>query len=100
MFSYKPFYRTLKKKGISQYLLRHMGISPTVLTSIRNGKSISLYTLNRLCLLLDCKPKDIVKYTRTEEEIKMLKRDFIPTHRIDVHKRKLKSDEKMSNYGK
>ncbi|MBQ6217666.1 MAG: helix-turn-helix domain-containing protein [Erysipelotrichaceae bacterium] len=98
MISYKPFYKTLKKKGISQYLLRHMGISPTVLTSIRNGRSISLYTLNRLCLLLNCKLNDIVKYTRTEEEIEMLKKDFVPTHRVDAHKKKLKSDKKMSDY--
>ena len=92
MISYKPFYRTLKKKGITQYLLKHMGVSSEVFTSLKHNRSISMHTVNKLCHLLDCDIKDIVKIIKTDEEMEILKYDFKPTHRFDIHKKDLKSD--------
>ena len=54
----------LKKAGYTTTRLRKEGIiGEGTLTRIRQGKMISLDTLDVLCLLLACKPMDILEYT-------------------------------------
>jgi len=100
MISYKPFYKTLKKKDMSQYILKRMGVSSCVLESIKAGNSITLYSVNKLCLLLDCEPSDIYEIIKTDEEVDMLKKFFVLPYREDIHKNRLKSQIRFDKVGK
>lgn len=60
MISYKPFFDTLKKKGISQYKLEtEYGVSKGTVDNLRHNRSITLYTVEEFCRMLDCEPWDI-----------------------------------------
>ena len=60
MIDYGPLWRTMERKGISQYQLLKAGIDNKTLDSLKKGKNITLLTLEKLCLILDCTPNDIV----------------------------------------
>lgn len=63
MISYKPFFKTLEKKGISQYeLLYIMRFSGGTLDSLRKNKNITLGTLEKICQTLKCKPCDVFEF--------------------------------------
>ena len=65
MISYKPFYNTLFKKGITEYyLIFKQGFSANTLHRIKNGKAISTKTLDALCYVLDCEVSDIIKFEK------------------------------------
>ncbi len=62
MISYKPLFKTMKAKGISQYnLINDHGISASLLDKFRHGKNVNVSTLADLCKILDCKIEDIVE---------------------------------------
>lgn len=64
MFNYNPFWETLKIKNISQYqLIKKFHVSTGTLDDLRKNKSITVYTLQKLCLILDCTPNDILEIT-------------------------------------
>ena len=59
MISYKPFYDTLFKKGITEYqLIYKQGLSANTLHRMKHGKAISTKTINTLCFILDCNVSD------------------------------------------
>ena len=63
MIVYDRFWETMKRKGISQYkLLKEYGFSSGQLDRIRRGESITMYTLNTLCEILNCQVEDSVEY--------------------------------------
>ncbi len=63
MISYKPFYRTLLEKGITEYhLIYKEGVSANILHRMRHGKNITMKTLDTLCFILDCEVSDIIEY--------------------------------------
>lgn len=69
MFNYNPFWQTLKNKNISQYkLINDYHISSGTLDDLRKNKSITVYTLHKLCLILDCTPNDILEIKPDELE--------------------------------
>ena len=60
MISYRPFFETIKRKGISQYSLENeYNISKGTLDSLRQNKNITLSTVENLCDKLNCEPWDI-----------------------------------------
>ncbi len=60
MISYEPFFTTIKRKGITQYQLENdYLLSKGTLDRLRNNKNISLYTLEYICKLIDCKPDEV-----------------------------------------
>lgn len=62
MFSYSPLWQTLEQKGITQYqLIKDYNFSTGTLDALRKNKSVTVNTLETLCLLLDCTPNDILK---------------------------------------
>lgn len=64
MFNYNPLWETLKQKNISQYqLIKKYHVSTGTLDDLRKNKSITVYTLHKLCLILDCTPNDILEIT-------------------------------------
>lgn len=52
----------MKSKGISQYKLLKSGIDNRTLDSLKNDKNITLLTVEKLCMILDCTPNDIVAF--------------------------------------
>lgn len=62
MFNYSPLWDTLERKGITQYqLIKEHGFSTGTLDALRKNKSVTVNTIETLCLLLDCTPNDILK---------------------------------------
>ena len=67
MISYKPFYETLFKNGLTEYyLIFKQGFSANTLHRIKKGEAISTKTLDALCFALECDVSDIIKF-ETEE---------------------------------
>ena len=65
MISYKPFYETLYKKGLTEYyLIFKQGFSANTLHRIKQGKAISTKTLDTLCYVLDCEIGDIIRFEK------------------------------------
>lgn len=65
MISYEPLWRTMKERGINQYILIYkMGFSAYTITNLKRNKSITMNTLERLCNVLECTPNDIVEFIK------------------------------------
>ncbi len=65
MISYKPFYETLFKKGLTEYyLIFKQGFSAHTIHRIKKGEAISTKTLDALCYALDCEVCDIIKFEK------------------------------------
>ncbi len=53
----------MKEKEISQYyLLKKCGIDNKTLASIKKNGNITVLTLEKLCVALDCTPNDILQF--------------------------------------
>lgn len=69
MISYAKLWRTMKRKGVSQYKLIHEhGFSTGQLDRLRKNENINVYTLNSLCKVLDCAIEDIITYIPDPED--------------------------------
>lgn len=67
IISFKPFWETLNKKGITQYeLINDYGFSTGTLDSLRKNSSITLNTLEDICILLNCEIWDVVEFVKNE----------------------------------
>ncbi|MBR5947585.1 MAG: helix-turn-helix domain-containing protein [Clostridia bacterium] len=62
MISYAPLWKTMREKGISQYRLLRAGIDNKTLDALKKGRNITLLTLEKLCLILDCSPNEVVEF--------------------------------------
>ena len=68
MISYRPFYATLLKRGITEYhLIYKEGVSANILHRMRHGENITMKTLDTLCFILDCDVSDVIEYVRDQE---------------------------------
>lgn len=65
MISYRPFYNTLYRKGVTEYeLIFKHGISANTLYRMKQGKAITTTTLDTLCFILDCPVSDVIEYEK------------------------------------
>ena len=65
MISYKPFYETLFKKGLTEYyLIFKQGFSANTFHRMKKGEAISTKTLDALCYALECDVNDIIKFEK------------------------------------
>ena len=64
MIDYSPLWLTMERKGVSQYQLIRSGIDNKALDSLKKGRNITLLTLEKLCLILECSPNEIVRFVR------------------------------------
>ncbi|KEZ91166.1 helix-turn-helix domain-containing protein [Lacrimispora celerecrescens] len=68
MISYDPLWRTLKLKGVSTYKLRKdYNFSKGTLDRLKQGKNITMETLNCLCEILECDVCDVIQYRREKK---------------------------------
>jgi len=63
LICFDRLWKTIEKKGISQYrLTKEFGVSNGQLDRLRKNQSVSTYTLNKLCAILDCRLEEIAEY--------------------------------------
>lgn len=90
MISYEPFWATMEKRGFTSYqLIYYWQISSNTLRRMRHNEAISSNTLNELCLILDCRVEDIMKFEASEEEMEKL-----ADRKKDIAERKSKYKKK------
>ena len=64
MISYAPLWETMLNKGITTYtLINKYGINPRTINNLKHNKGITVFTLERLCEILECTPNDIIIFT-------------------------------------
>ena len=67
MISYKPFYDTLLREGITEYeLIFKHGISANTIHRMKKGKAITTTTLDTLCFILNCSVEEILYHDKTQ----------------------------------
>lgn len=63
MISYKPLWETMRQKGITTYaLINKHGIPSSTVHGLKHNKNITMYTLERLCKILNCTADNIVTF--------------------------------------
>ena len=69
MISYRPFYETLLRKGVTEYYLIYKeGMDSKTIHRMKDGKAITTTTtLNTLCEILDCRVEDILEYVPDQD---------------------------------
>lgn len=72
MISYRPFYQTLFRKGITEYALifKH-GISANTIHRMKHGAAITTKTLDELCDILECPVSDILEHIPDDTDDKL-----------------------------
>lgn len=61
--SYEKLFNLLKTRGKTEYYLRQNGISPSILSKLKNKTGgLDHRTIDKLCKLLNCQPGDIMEY--------------------------------------
>ena len=67
MIVYTPLRDTMKKRGISTYaLINKYNISSSTINRLRHNKGVTTQLIDDLCVILDCKVEDIMKYENNE----------------------------------
>ena len=66
VLDYSPLWETMQNKNISQYSLLKAGIDNKTLDSIKKGNNITLLTLEKICVILDCTPNEVVRFIKDE----------------------------------
>lgn len=64
MLDYSPLWKTMEKKGVSQYRLIKAGVDNKTLDALKKGNNITLLTLEKICFILDCTPNDVVQFQK------------------------------------
>lgn len=65
MLSYEPLWRTMASKQITTYtLINKYNISSRTINNLKHNKGITVFTLERLCEILECTPNDIIKFVK------------------------------------
>ena len=65
MIIFNKLWKTMEKKNISTYLLREKcGIDSKTIRRLKANENIETKTLNKLCLVLDCKLEDIAEFIK------------------------------------
>ncbi len=68
MISYRKLWDTMKRKGVTQYILiKKYKVSPAQITRLKRNESVSTHTIEMFCKILDCRVEDIMEYVRDEE---------------------------------
>lgn len=69
MIVYDRLWKTMKKKGVSQYsLIKDYHVNEAQLYRLRKNKVIKTTTLDRLCEILDCEVEDICQYIKEKPD--------------------------------
>ena len=68
MISYKPFYETMYRRGMTEYaLIFKYGLPANTLHRMKHGAAITTKTLDALCSILQCRVEDVLEYVPPED---------------------------------
>jgi len=67
MISYEPLWKTMNNKHVTQYRLLKSGIDNKTLDSLKKGKNITLLTVEKICIILNCKPEEVFCFINENE---------------------------------
>lgn len=68
MISYEPLWRTMAERGVTTYtLIAKHGINPRTINNLKHDRSVTLYTLEKLCRILDCQAESVVVFLPDKE---------------------------------
>ena len=66
MISFEPLRKILKERKISTYYLRNKcgeyNLDSKTIQRLMRDESVSTYTINALCSILDCSPSDLMEF--------------------------------------
>ena len=63
LISYEPLWKTMEQKGITTYaLINKHGINPRTINNLKHNKSITMFTMEKLCMILECQADGIVRF--------------------------------------
>lgn len=66
--NYEKLFAKMKEKGLTTYKIRKDGIiGQGAMTALREGKNVTIRTIEALCRALDCEPGDIMEMDKTEK---------------------------------
>ncbi len=69
MISYEALWDTMEQRGITTYtLINKYGINPRTINNLRHNKSITMFTLERLCSILECDPNEVIGFKKDDME--------------------------------
>ena len=58
----------MEQKGITTYaLINRYGINPRTIHNLKHNKSITMFTLEKLCMILECQADRIVRFLPDNE---------------------------------
>lgn len=64
LISYAPLWETMQKRGETTYtLISKHGINARTVNNLKHNRSITMFTLERLCQILNCQAESIVTFT-------------------------------------
>ena len=64
MVDYSLLWRTMEQKQITTYtLITKYGINTRTIFNLKHNKGITVYTLEKLCKVLQCTPNDVLQFT-------------------------------------
>ena len=67
MISYEKLWKTMKKKGVTQYaLINKFHVSPGQITRLKRNESVSTHTIDTFCSILQCNVEDVMTYIDDE----------------------------------
>lgn len=62
MISYEPLWEIMEKNITTYTLITKYGINPRTINNSKHDRGITVYTLERLCEILECTPNDVIKF--------------------------------------
>lgn len=72
MISFEPLRRLLAERNISTYYLRNkcgpFNLDSKTIQRFMRDESVSIYTLNALCNILNCSPADLMEFRPDPKE--------------------------------
>lgn len=68
MISFDILWKTMKKRGITQYaLIKTYNISPAQITRLKRNESVSTHTIEVFCKILECNVEDVMTYIEDDK---------------------------------
>ena len=68
-FSYKRLWKLLIDKNMKKRDLKEAAkLSPSLMSSLKQDKSVTVNTLSRICEVLDCRIEDIMEFVPEEKK--------------------------------
>lgn len=67
MVSYEPLWEYMRNNDVTTYtLIYKYGISARTVSNLKHNRGITVYTLEKLCRILECTPNDILCFVNDE----------------------------------